>query len=94
MNEKLIEKKLREAVKKMGGLALKFTSPSFSSVPDRIVMMPGGQIWFVETKSTGKKQTVRQKIVMDQFIGLGFRTAVIDDRQTLDDFLKSIDIDF
>ena len=55
MDEKTIENKLKKAVVKRGGLCVKFVSPSFAGVPDRIVLLPGGQVAFVETKATGEK---------------------------------------
>ena len=48
MREKTIEKKLADAVKSRGGLAPKFTSPGFDGMPDRIVLLPGGRMAFVE----------------------------------------------
>ena len=39
--EKTIEHKLVKAVHLMGGLALKFISPGFDGVPDRVVLLPG-----------------------------------------------------
>ena len=42
MREKTIENKLKTAVKEKGGLCLKFTSPGFDGVPDRIILMSGG----------------------------------------------------
>lgn len=40
MNEKIIERKLVKTAKNMGGIALKFVSPGFDGVPDRIVLFP------------------------------------------------------
>lgn len=90
MNEKLIERKLRDAVKQAGGLALKFTSPGFTGVPDRIILMPGRRAYFVETKSTGDKQSARQLIVSGLFKKLGFEVAVIDTQEKLNQFLIAI----
>lgn len=90
MNEKLIEKKLREAVTKAGGLALKFVSPGFTGVPDRIVMLPGERLVFVELKSTGKKLEARQQFVKNQFWMLGFDVWVIDNENALNNFLKTL----
>lgn len=102
MNEKLIEKKLREGVKKLGGIALKFSSTSYTGMPDRIILMPGGHVCFVELKSTGKKPTVLQSKNIEMLRGLAFDARVIDNEgdlkilfsdlafdQTLDD-LKSL----
>ena len=48
--EKEIEGKLRKAVKVRGGACLKWVCPGWSGVPDRIVLLPGGRVLFVETK--------------------------------------------
>lgn len=90
MNEKLIEKKLREAVTKMGGKAYKFSSPNNSGVYDRIVLMPAGRIWFVELKTTGKKPTALQQLFRRDAESLGFQTRVIDSPETLKTFLDEI----
>ncbi len=42
MREKTIEQKFRAAVKAAGGLAVKFTSPGFDGVPDRLALLPAG----------------------------------------------------
>lgn len=90
-SEKTLEKKLREAVKKCKGLALKFYCLSFTGIPDRVVLMPGGRIWFVELKTTGKKLSPRQKIVIPQLLKLGFRVWIIDDQYKLDWFIGEIE---
>lgn len=88
MNEKLIEKKLREEIKNRGGIALKFSSAVFTGCPDRIVLMPSARIWFVELKTTGKKPNQRQKLVMAFLQKLGFEALVIDSEETLQAFFK------
>ena len=54
-SEKQIEQRLSAAVKKSSGLALKFVSPSFAGMPDRLVLLPDGKMAFVEVKVLGKK---------------------------------------
>lgn len=48
--EKDIETKLIRLVAAHGGLCLKWVCPGWSGVPDRIILLPGGRIIFVETK--------------------------------------------
>lgn len=78
MNEKAIEQKLVLAVKSMGGIAPKFVSPGFDGMPDRLILLPGGRIAFVEVKAPGKKprplQLARHKLLQ----GLGFNVYVLD----------------
>lgn len=78
MREKQIEQKLVQAVRKSGGMCLKFVSPNFDGMPDRLILFPGGKIAFAELKSPGKKprplQIARHKTLM----GLCFRVYIID----------------
>ena len=76
--EREIERKLVEAVRKTGGLALKFVSPGWSGAPDRIVLLSGGKAGFVEVKAPGKKPRplqIRRKKQLEQ---MGFKVFVLD----------------
>lgn len=77
-------------MKSLGGLALKFSSPYHRGIPDRVVLMPGGKISFVELKTTGKKPSALQRSRIEMLRGLGFNVEVIDDQESLDKFLKEI----
>ena len=78
MNEKSIEKKLKDDGKAAGGLALKFVSPGTAGVPDRIVLMPEGKMAFAELKAPGKKMRPLQLKRKKQLQALGFRVYCID----------------
>lgn len=90
MNEKLLEKKLREEVKKLGGIALKFGTVYHTGMPDRIILMPGGNTSFVELKSPGKKPTLLQTKSIEMLQDLGFKTVVVDSKESLDNFLNDL----
>ena len=49
--EKTLERVLVQGVKKMGGTAFKWISPGNVGVPDRIIVLPGARIEFVELKT-------------------------------------------
>ena len=55
MREKVIEQRLIKAVRQSGGLALKFVSPGFNGVPDRLLLFDGGRAAFAEVKAPGEK---------------------------------------
>ena len=93
ISEKWIENKLRDEVKKLGGLALKFWPVSFTGFPDRMILMPPGKVRFVELKSGGKVLKPKQKLVRKILLKLGFEVYTIDTKQLLDDFLKRIEHD-
>ena len=48
--EKDIEQKLIKIVERHGGMCLKWVCPGWAGVPDRIILMPGGRVIFVELK--------------------------------------------
>ena len=78
MREKLIEQNLVQTVRRMGGLAPKFTSPGWAGVPDRLVLLPGGRLAFVEVKAPGQRPRPVQVRRKGQLEALGFRVYVID----------------
>lgn len=90
MTEKYIESRLRNEVKKLGGIAIKFLPISFNGLPDRIVLMPGGKLSFVELKRPGKVPSAIQFFVMAKLIKLGFKVLVINSIESLNEFIKSI----
>ncbi len=90
MLEKEIEKNLRIAVVKIGGLALKFVSPGMAGVPDRLVLLPTGRIFFVELKRPGGKMRALQLKRKAQFEALGFKVVCIDSIEAVGRFTHEI----
>ena len=71
--EKDIEKALTRAVTRHGGLCLKWVCPGWSGVPDRIIVLPGGRVIFVELKRPqGGKRSPMQIWWSRKLNGLGF----------------------
>lgn len=63
MRERDVERYLVDLVKLGGGRAMKFVSPGFAGVPDRLVVLPERRIFFVEVKAPGKVPTALQRRV-------------------------------
>lgn len=78
MLESSIEKALVMQTQKKGGHAFKFVSPGCAGVPDRLVLLPGGKIAFVELKAPGRKLRPLQEKRKQQIESLGFKVWVID----------------
>lgn len=79
MLESKVESALREETKRRGGVALKFVSPGMNGVPDRIVLLPGGRMAFVELKAPGKTLRPLQLKRKRQLERLGFSVYVVDE---------------
>ena len=77
MNEKIIEARLRNGVKALGGIAYKWVSPGNVGVPDRMVVLPGGVVHFIELKREGGKPTRMQKVQIARLRALGADCAVV-----------------
>lgn len=90
MLEKIIEHKLTVAVKKTGGIAVKFVSPSFAGMPDRLVLLPDGLIAFVELKAPGKRPHPLQEARHRLLRSLGFRVYVIDKTEQIGGMLDEL----
>lgn len=90
MLEKDIEKILTAEIKKLGGKAYKFISPGNSGVPDRIVVLPGGKIMFVELKTKTGNLSVLQSVQVKRLIELGQKVYVVYGLKGLRDFFDVI----
>lgn len=89
--ERDIEKKLRAIVGRHGGLCLKWVCPGWAGVPDRIVLLPGGRVFFVELKRPkGGKLSELQKWWGRKLGQLGFHHGVIWNQEDLDEFEEVI----
>lgn len=93
MREKQIEQKFVRATKNMGGIAPKFVSPGFDGMPDRIVLLPGGHIGFVEVKAPGEKPRPLQLSRHGLLRRLGFKVYVLDDEQQIGGIINAIKSD-
>lgn len=90
MLEKTIECKLTVAVKKAGGIAVKFVSPSFDGMPDRLVLLPDGLIAFVELKAPGKRPRPLQEARHRLLRSLGFKVYVVDKPEQIGGMLDEL----
>ena len=90
MLEKEVEKKLVTAVQMMDGLAVKFVSPGYAGMPDRLVLLPGGRMAFVEVKRPGEKPRPLQKARHRMLRKLGFKVYVLDSVEEIERIIDEI----
>ncbi len=91
MRETDIEEYLVKQTRARGGMALKFVSPGCSGVPDRIVILPGGRIGFLELKRPGEKPRAEQKLRLKQLRELGCLATWADSRAGVAGFLMRLE---
>lgn len=87
MLESAVEKHLRLAVKRAGGLYDKFKSPGRHGVPDRLVTLPGGVMDLVELKRPGGEAEDHQVRDHKRRAKLGIRVRVIDTKELADAYM-------
>lgn len=84
MREARVERYLVKRIAALGGRAYKFTSPGRRNVPDRIVVMPGGGVTFVECKRPGAKPRPGQAREMKRLREYLCTVVIVDSVQAVD----------
>ncbi len=77
MTEASIEKRLVEGVKKLGGMCLKFVSPSMAGVPDRLIITSDGRVIFAELKTEVGRLSKIQKFTIGEMRKRGADVRVV-----------------
>lgn len=90
MRERDVERALVKAVRDRGGMCPKWVSPGLDGVPDRIVLLPGGRIGFVELKAPGERPRALQIARMEQIRRLGYKVFVCDGKELIGGILDEI----
>lgn len=90
MLEKQIESHLVKKIKDAGGIAYKFVSPAHRGVADRIVVLPGGGVIFVELKTATGVLSPLQKIFADDMARLGQNYIVLKSKEEVDAFVATV----
>lgn len=91
MQEKAIEKYfVKQVAEHLRGKAMKWVSPGNSGVPDRLVIVPGGRVYFVELKAPGKTPRKLQKYMHAQIREMGCVVLTIDTKEKVDAFIKAV----
>ncbi len=91
MEESRIENYLKRRVEKLGGKAYKWAPVGVVGVPDRMVLLPGGKVIFVELKAPGKKARKIQEYRGKQLMDLGFQVECLDTIEKIEGLLDNLD---
>lgn len=88
--EAKIDEWLNDQVKKLGGISYKFVSPMNPGVPDRIYIMPGGTVWFVELKAEFGRLANIQKWQGERIRAMGCNYRVVKGMDAAREFVKEV----
>lgn len=87
MREKRVEREFTRRVSGLGGWAIKLL-PSVAGLPDRMAILPGGRVIFVELKAPRGTVAVHQHVVHRRLAELGCHVEVLS---TLDEVQRWAD---
>ena len=89
MREQVVERRLQRSVKDRGGWAVKLV-PSVAGLPDRLVLLPGGRVVFVETKAPDGKVKTHQYVIHEMLRSMGFRVDVLSTLDEVDQWVALV----
>jgi len=90
ITEKQIEAFCVKEASIRGGKALKWSSPSQKGVPDRIIVLPGGLVGFLELKRPGGKPTKLQTHWIKTLQNIGCISGIASTKEEVKDFMDNM----
>lgn len=89
MRERRVEERLIRAVRDLGGLCIKLTPPP-AGIPDRLVLLPGGVVEFIELKAPGGQLRPIQRVIHERLRARGHQVLVISSVREVDEWRRSM----
>jgi hypothetical protein len=87
VREARVEAHLRQRVEQAGGWCVK--TYRVPGLPDRIVLMPGGRLWWVEVKTAGGRLSRVQRVIHRRLAGLGFEVVTLWSVEEVDRWIEA-----
>ena len=83
-SEKSLERGFVRRMKEKGLMVVKNQDPMMCGMPDRVVILPGGKVVWIEFKSRGKRPTELQDHQIERLRGMGHAVIVVSDKESYD----------
>jgi hypothetical protein len=92
VREESVETHLFRAVKAARGLCVKLSPLGAVGIPDRLVLLPGGRVAFVECKKPKNGRIARLQFWWrDKLIEMGFLHRFVLTKQDVDELMETLD---
>ena len=89
--ETLVERYLYDEVRKRGGWSIKLYPISMVGLPDRMVLMPGRRVYFVELKrASGGRQRAAQQRWRERLRAMHFCCEFVSGKDGVDSFIQTV----
>lgn len=88
MRESSVERRLIKEVNAAGGLCYK-VMPVTAGLPDRMVILPGGRIFLIETKAPGGRLRPAQRVVHARMADRGVEVVVLSSTEEVADWVEA-----
>jgi len=85
-----IERYLVAEIEARGGQCIKLAVPGRRGWPDRLCILRGGKVYFVEVKKAGGRIAPQQKAVASMLTKLGHAHAFVWDKDGVDDLVREM----
>lgn len=87
-SEQIVERYLCRCIKAHGGLCIKLTG--LNGVPDRLAVLPGGNVYFIELKADGGRLSNIQIAMQNHLMQMGYKVATLWSIEEVNKFINNI----
>ena len=88
MKEAGLEVILQREVRSVGGLCIKLDAQLYRGIPDRLLLLPGHRLQFVELKVDDGRPSIHQVRFRETLLNLGFPSVMIKGKTHLQEFIR------
>lgn len=90
MREREVESYLATKLKRHGLVGIKFIPDQMNGMPDRVILLPGSRVLWVELKTKGGKLSEIQKLRHAELKKLGQDVVVVWSKEQVDELVQSL----
>jgi hypothetical protein len=92
VRETSVEQRLINRTKWAGGICMKIL-PILAGYPDRLVLLPGGRLFLIETKAPKGKLRPAQEVFIKRAAKIGIKVEVLYSTSEVDDWAERVSED-